>query len=84
MPPNWVTWAIMAALLLGLSEIGVPPGAATMQKLSAFFPGATDVVLSLGSQMLERFSKIEQYRSSNLEAEQASAPPPKPRPKRRV
>jgi len=73
MPPNWVTWAIMAALLLGLSEIGVPPGAATMQKLSAFFPGATDMMLSLGSQMLERFGKIEQYRDASNEAEELSA-----------
>lgn len=81
MPPNWVTWAILAALTLGLSEIGVPPGAATMQKLSAFFPGATDVMLNLGSQMIERFGRIQQYRDTNHEAEEVSAQA-KPRSKR--
>jgi len=83
MPPHWVTWAILAALTLGLSEIGVPPGAATMQKLSAFFPGATDVMLNLGSQMLERFGRIQQYRDANHEAEELSAQA-KPRSKRRA
>jgi NAD(P)-dependent dehydrogenase (short-subunit alcohol dehydrogenase family) len=83
MPPNWVTWAILAALLLGLSEIGVPPGAATMQKLSAFFPGATDMMLILGSQMLERFGKIEQYRDAKNQTENLSEQP-KPKPKRRA
>jgi len=75
MPVNWVTWAIIAVLMFGLSEIGVPPGASTMQKLSAFFPGTTDLMLNLGSRMLERFGRIEQYREAAGEAEQLSAPP---------
>jgi len=83
MPTNWVTWAILAALTFGWSEIGVPPGAATMQKLSAFFPGATDVMLNLGSRMLERFGRIEQYRETSVETERLSAPA-KNRSKRRV
>jgi NAD(P)-dependent dehydrogenase (short-subunit alcohol dehydrogenase family) len=83
MPANWVTWAILAALLFGWSEIGVPPGAATMQKLSAFFPGTTDVMLNLGARMLERFGRIEQYREATGEAEPLS-PPAKSRSKRRL
>lgn len=87
MPANWVTWAIIAALTFGWSEIGVPPGAAAMQKLSAFFPGTTDLMLNLGSRMLERFGRIEQYRETVREAPgetQRLSPPAKSRSKRRL
>lgn len=88
MPANWVTLAILAALLFGWSEIGVPPGAAAMQKLSAFFPGTTDLMLNLGARMLERFGRIEQYRETIREApgeaERPSEPAAKRRSKRRL
>ncbi len=64
MPARWVTWAIIAALLSGWSEVGVPPGGAALQKLSAFFPRATDLMLSLGSRTLERYARFEQYRAT--------------------
>lgn len=83
MPVSWVTWAIIAALMFGWSEIGVPPGAATMQKLSAFFPGTTDVMLNLGSRMLKHFGRIEQYRETTREAPAEAERPSEPAAKRR-
>jgi NAD(P)-dependent dehydrogenase (short-subunit alcohol dehydrogenase family) len=48
MPPEWVVWAIFAALRLRLVEISVPPGSATLEKIAALTPGLTDAVLRLG------------------------------------
>lgn len=53
MPVWWVTWAVIAASTLGLAEVDVPLGAATVQKLAALFPGVTDALLSLGYRAME-------------------------------
>jgi NAD(P)-dependent dehydrogenase (short-subunit alcohol dehydrogenase family) len=53
MPVRWVTWAVVAALVLGLAEIDVPPGAAVAEKIAALFPGLTDAALALGNRVLE-------------------------------
>ena len=42
MPPQWVTWAVIAAVVLGQAEVDAPPGAAVAEKLAALFPGLTD------------------------------------------
>ena len=48
-----LTWAVIAALTLGLTEVDVPPGAAVAEKLAALFPGITDGALALGSRVWE-------------------------------
>jgi NAD(P)-dependent dehydrogenase (short-subunit alcohol dehydrogenase family) len=53
MPVNWVTWAVIAAIVFGLAEVDVPPGAAVVEKLAALFPGATDGALALGLRFME-------------------------------
>lgn len=53
MPVWWVTWAVIAAVNLGLAEVDVPLGAATVEKLAALFPGVTDALLSLGYRAME-------------------------------
>jgi len=45
MPPSWVVWAIFAAVRFRLVEVGVPPGAATIEKLAALAPGVADTVV---------------------------------------
>jgi hypothetical protein len=45
MPPSWVVWAIFAAARFRLTEMSVPPGAATLEKLAALVPGPSDTVL---------------------------------------
>jgi hypothetical protein len=45
MPPSWVVWAVFAAARFRLVEVSVPPGAATLEKLAALAPGATDTLL---------------------------------------
>jgi NAD(P)-dependent dehydrogenase (short-subunit alcohol dehydrogenase family) len=52
MPPQWVTWAVIAAVVLGLAEVDVPPGAAVAEKLAALFPGLTDAVVALGNRLM--------------------------------
>jgi NAD(P)-dependent dehydrogenase (short-subunit alcohol dehydrogenase family) len=54
MPVRWVTWAAIAALTLGLTEVDVPPGAAVAEKIASLFPGATDAALAIGSRLWER------------------------------
>lgn len=56
MPPRWVTWAVFAALALGLPEVAVPPGAGTAEKVAALFPGVTDALLGMGSRLMELMS----------------------------
>jgi NAD(P)-dependent dehydrogenase (short-subunit alcohol dehydrogenase family) len=51
MPVRWVTWAVIAALMLGWAEIDVPPGAALAEKLAALFPGFTDAALAVGNRL---------------------------------
>jgi NAD(P)-dependent dehydrogenase (short-subunit alcohol dehydrogenase family) len=53
MPVRWVTWAVIAALTLGLTEVDVPPGAAVAEKLAALFPGITDAALAIGNRIWE-------------------------------
>jgi NADP-dependent 3-hydroxy acid dehydrogenase YdfG len=53
MPVRWVTWAVIAALTLGLAEVDVPPGAAVAEKLAALFPGITDAALAIGNRVFE-------------------------------
>jgi hypothetical protein len=53
MPTQWVTWAVIAAVVLGLAEVDVPPGAVAMEKIAALFPTLTDTVLALGSRLFD-------------------------------
>jgi NAD(P)-dependent dehydrogenase (short-subunit alcohol dehydrogenase family) len=53
MPTQWVTWAVIAAVVLGIAEVDVPPGAAAMEKIAALFPTLTDTVLALGSRFFD-------------------------------
>jgi NAD(P)-dependent dehydrogenase (short-subunit alcohol dehydrogenase family) len=53
MPTQWVTWAVIAAVVLGLAEVDVPPGAVVMGKIAALFPGLTDAILALGTRLFD-------------------------------
>jgi NAD(P)-dependent dehydrogenase (short-subunit alcohol dehydrogenase family) len=53
MPTQWVTWAVIAAIVLGLPEVDVPPGAVVMEKIAALFPSLTDAVLALGTRLFD-------------------------------
>ena len=53
MPVQWVTWAVIAAVVLGLAEVDVPPGAVVMEKIAALFPSLTDAVLALGTRLFD-------------------------------
>jgi len=57
-PPRWVTWAVLAAAALGLTEVDVPPGAAVAEKVAALFPGVADAFLSVGSMMMKAAGKF--------------------------
>jgi NAD(P)-dependent dehydrogenase (short-subunit alcohol dehydrogenase family) len=57
MPVQWVTWAVLAAVVLGLAEVDVPPGAAVAEKIAALFPGFTDTALALGTRLIEWASR---------------------------
>ncbi|HJU10341.1 MAG TPA: hypothetical protein VJ728_05670, partial [Candidatus Binataceae bacterium] len=56
-----VTWAIIAAVTLGLTEVDVPPGAAVAEKLAAFFPGVSDAALAVGNRLWEWASRRQQH-----------------------
>ncbi len=53
MPVRWVTYATLAAAAFGLTEVGVPPGAAVVEKLTALFPSVTDAFLSVGTRIAQ-------------------------------
>lgn len=53
LPVQWVTWAVIAAVALGLNEVDVPPGAAVAEKVAALFPGLTDTLLALGGRFAD-------------------------------
>jgi NAD(P)-dependent dehydrogenase (short-subunit alcohol dehydrogenase family) len=53
MPVQWVTWAVIAAVVLGLAEVDVPPGAVVMEKIAALFPSLTDAFLALGTRLFD-------------------------------
>ena len=57
MPAQWVTWAVIAAIELGLLEVDVPPGAAIAEKIAALFPGLTDAALAMGAGLLDWFGR---------------------------
>jgi short-subunit dehydrogenase len=46
MPVQWVTSAAIAAIVFGLTEVDVPPGAAILEKIGALMPGLTDTALA--------------------------------------
>jgi hypothetical protein len=45
LPPSWVVTAMLLAIRFRLTEVGVPPGAALLEKLASLAPGAPDVLL---------------------------------------
>lgn len=49
MPPQWVTAAVVAAIVTGMPELDVPPGAALAEKIAAAFPALTDAVIAWGN-----------------------------------
>jgi hypothetical protein len=53
MPTQWVTWAVIAAVVFGLAEVDLPPGAVVMEKIAALFPSLTDAVLALGTRLFD-------------------------------
>jgi hypothetical protein len=53
MPTRWVSCAVVAAVVLGLTEVDVPPGAVVIEKLAALFPSLTNAVLALGTRLLD-------------------------------
>jgi uncharacterized protein len=57
MPVRWVTWAVIAAVMLGLAEVDVPPGAAVAEKLASLFPGLTGAIIALGAQFVDWLGK---------------------------
>ncbi len=56
MPAAWVTWGVIAAVVLGLAEVDVPPGFATAQKVAALFPDLTGLWLGMGSRFIDLVS----------------------------
>lgn len=56
MPLSWVTWAVFAAVTLGLAEVDVPFGAATAEKLASLFPDMAGALLGFGAKALELIS----------------------------
>jgi NAD(P)-dependent dehydrogenase (short-subunit alcohol dehydrogenase family) len=58
MPPEWVTWGVIAAVTLGLAEVEVPPGIVTMEKVAALFPDLTAAWFGAGSQAIEFFNSL--------------------------
>ena|SRR5579872_1166582 len=57
MPAQWVTWAVIAAIVFGLTEVDVPPGAAVAEKIAALFPGFTDAAMAWGTEVLKWFGR---------------------------
>jgi short-subunit dehydrogenase len=49
MPPQWVTAAVVSAIVTGMPEIDVPPGAALAEKIAAAFPAFTDAIIAWGN-----------------------------------
>ena len=49
MPPQWVTAAVISAIVTGMPEIDVPPGAALAEKLASIFPAFSDAMLAWGN-----------------------------------
>ncbi|MGH7863393.1 MAG: SDR family NAD(P)-dependent oxidoreductase [Candidatus Binataceae bacterium] len=58
MPARWVTWAVLAAVTMGLAEVDVPFGAATAEKLASLFPEMTGALLGMGARVFEYISTL--------------------------
>lgn len=52
-PPEWVSWGVIAAIVLGLAEVDVPLGFSTAQKIAALFPDLTGLWLGMGSRFID-------------------------------
>jgi NADP-dependent 3-hydroxy acid dehydrogenase YdfG len=57
LPPSWVVRSIFIAIRFRLAEIGVPPGAALIEKLAALAPGTTDALLRRATDAARRRRK---------------------------
>lgn len=57
MPPRWVARTILLAARFNLVEVSVPPGGATLEKIAALAPGATDRLLRWASGGTRRFAR---------------------------
>ena len=55
-PASWVASAVIAAIVYGLAEVDVPPGAGTAMKLATLFPNLSEPWYALGSRVLEVFN----------------------------
>lgn len=53
MPVQWVTWAVIAAIVFGLTEVDVPPGAAVAEKIAALMPGLADSVIAFANRLMQ-------------------------------
>ena len=56
LPPEWVTWGVIAAVALGLAEVEVPPGVVTLEKVAALFPDFTTAWLGAGAKAIDALS----------------------------
>jgi NAD(P)-dependent dehydrogenase (short-subunit alcohol dehydrogenase family) len=63
-PVQWVTWATVAAICFGLTEVDVPPGAVVLEKMAALFPGLTDAAIALGNRFAEWFGNRTSHEGS--------------------
>jgi NAD(P)-dependent dehydrogenase (short-subunit alcohol dehydrogenase family) len=57
LPASWVVRSIFLAIRFRLAEIGVPPGAALIEKLAALAPGTTDALLRRATDAARRRRK---------------------------
>jgi NAD(P)-dependent dehydrogenase (short-subunit alcohol dehydrogenase family) len=64
MPVQWVTWAVVAAIVFGLTEVDVPPGAAMAEKIAALAPGLTDGVIAFANRLMQWASRVTDSPSS--------------------
>jgi uncharacterized protein len=56
MPASWVASAVIAAIIFGLAEVDVPPGAGTALKLSTLFPDLSEPWYALATRVLDVFN----------------------------
>jgi uncharacterized protein len=56
MPASWVASAVIAAIVLGLAEVDVPPGAGTALKLATLFPDLTEPWYAFTTRLIDVFN----------------------------
>jgi uncharacterized protein len=56
MPASWVASAVVAAIVLGLAEVDVPPGAGTLLRLATLFPDLTEPWYAFATRMMDVFN----------------------------